>query len=377
MLAAILPRAHDLPRDLCEARRVLSAAPMISRQDRLRGVLLGTAVGDSLGLPREGLSPRRAARLFGGAPLRHRFFFGRGSLSDDTEHAAMTAQALLAAPDEPARFARSLAWRLRGWLLALPPAVGWGTLRALVKLWLGFSPARSGVASAGNGPVMRAPLLGAALAHRPSLIAPMVRASCHLTHRDRRAEEGSLAIALAAAHAARGPVDPPALLAEIRAAVTEPSFTTALDAVATALERGDPPESLVPPEGVSGYVVHTVPAVLHVWLRSPGDFRRCVEETILLGGDADTTGAIVGGLAGAAAGAGAIPTEWLTGIAEWPRSRTWLTALADRLALRFPERGGGEPAAPLPLFWPALFPRNLLFLVVVLGHGLRRLLPPY
>jgi hypothetical protein len=186
-----------------------------------------------------------------------------------------------------------------------------------------------------------------------------------------------LVIALAAAHAARGPFDPPALLAELRAAVTEPSLGAALDAVAGALSRGDPPASLVPPEGVSGFVLHTVPAVLHVFLRSPTDVRRCVEETILLGGDADTTGAIVGGLAGAAAGAGAIPAEWLAGITDWPRSRGWLVALGDRLTTRFPESGEGAPARPLPLFWPAILPRNLLFLGIALAHGFRRMAPPY
>lgn len=33
--------------------------------DRLVGILLGTAVGDALGMPAEGLSPRRRRRLTG------------------------------------------------------------------------------------------------------------------------------------------------------------------------------------------------------------------------------------------------------------------------------------------------------------------------
>src|SRR6185312_13056398 len=172
------------------------------RLDRLTGALLGTAVGDALGLPREGLSRRRARRLFGDSPIEHRFLLGRGMVSDDTEHACMTAQALLAAPDDPARFARSLAWRLRGWLAAMPAAVGWGTLRAIVKLWLGFSPARSGVVSAGNGAAMRAPVLGASLAFHPDRLDAVARASARITHRDPRAEEGALVVTLAAAHAA-------------------------------------------------------------------------------------------------------------------------------------------------------------------------------
>src|SRR6185436_14806633 len=114
--------------------------------------LLGCAVGDSIGLPREGLSPRRAQRLFGSGPLTHRLVFGRGMISDDTEHACMTMQALLASNGDVDRFRRSLAWRLRGWLVTLPAGIGWATLRSIVKLWLGFS---GGVSSAGNGPAMR------------------------------------------------------------------------------------------------------------------------------------------------------------------------------------------------------------------------------
>ena len=38
---------------------------------------------------------------------------------------------------------------------------------------------------------------------------------------------------------------------------------------------------------------------------------------------------------------------------------------------------GPRPPRPLPLFWPAFVPRNLLFLAVILFHGFRRLLPPH
>src|SRR5262249_38292973 len=132
-------------------------ALVMDRVDRLSGVLLGTAVGDALGLPREGLSAQRASKLYGLAPLQHRFCFGRGMTSDDTEHACMVAQSLLSAPDNADAFIRSLAGRLRIWLVGMPAGIGWATLRAILKLWMGFSPRRSGVLSAGNGPAMRAP----------------------------------------------------------------------------------------------------------------------------------------------------------------------------------------------------------------------------
>ena len=84
-------------------------------------------------------------------------------VSDDTEHTCLVAQALCAAPTDADRFARHLARGLRWWLLGLPAGIGSATLRATLKLWLGFPPARSGVFSAGNGPAMRSAILGAAM----------------------------------------------------------------------------------------------------------------------------------------------------------------------------------------------------------------------
>lgn len=66
----------------------------------ITGCLLGTAVGDAIGLPYEGLTRQRAARLLG-APDRHRLLFGRGMVSDDTEHTCMVAQALIVSGGDP------------------------------------------------------------------------------------------------------------------------------------------------------------------------------------------------------------------------------------------------------------------------------------
>jgi ADP-ribosylglycohydrolase len=357
-----------------------------SREDRIAGAILGTAVGDALGLPREGLSRRRARKLFGDPPLRHRFLLGRGMVSDDTEHTCMTGQALLRAPDDADAFARALAWRLRFWLLGLPAGTGRATLRAVVKLWLGFSPSRSGVWSAGNGPAMRAALLGICLGHDRERLRAHVRASARLTHTDPRAERGAFLVALAAHFGAvRGwqGIRGEGFLREVHEALpdADAELRGLLGRLEDHLGRDAPAEELADAlglyRGVSGYVYHTVPLALYCWLRHPGDFRRAVEEVIALGGDADSTGAVVGGIAGATLGAGGIPAEWLAGLLEWPRSVPWVRRLAERLALQFPSRGSSEKQRPLALFWPWLFPRNLFFLAVVLGHGFRRLLPPY
>jgi ADP-ribosyl-[dinitrogen reductase] hydrolase len=307
-------------------------------------------------------------------------------VSDDTEHTCLVGQALLCAPDDAERFARQLAWRLRWWLLALPAGVGLATARAILKLWLGFAPQSSGVYSAGNGPVMRASLLGVCLGRRPDRLRAYIRASTRLTHTDMRAERGALVVAWAAYYGALdGPsrMSASSLLALIREGLGDcaPELAALLQKVHDHLEVDAPAQKLAEAlrleKGVTGYVYHTVPLALYCWLRSPGDFRRAVEEVIALGGDTDTTGAIVGALAGATVGAPGIPRDWLSGICEWPRTAGWMGMLAARLAEQFPEEGEREPLGALGFFWPGVLARNLLFLCVVLLHGFRRMLPPY
>lgn len=357
----------------------------MDRSQRMIGLLLGTAVGDALGLPFEGISAGRVARMLRGRPLGHRLLLGRGLLSDDTEHACMTAQALLASDCDTKRFAHSLAWRLRGWLMALPPAIGWGTLRSIVKLWLGFGPRRSGVWSAGNGAAMRAPVIGACLAHDLSRLRDTVAASTRMTHSDPRAAAGALAIALAARAAmSDSRVHVSAVLEVIRQEVDDAELLVSIACVERHLARNSSPLDVACElgleDGVTGYIHHTVPMVLFCWLRYRGDFVGAVEATVRLGGDTDTTAALVGALAGAEVGVCGIPPAWSTGIADWPRSRGWLHRLGARLAAAFPsdslppsQRSHGEP-----IFWPMLPIRNLLFLVIVLVMvGFRRALPPY
>jgi len=60
----------------------------------------------------------------------------------------------------------------------------------------------------------------------------------------------------------------------------------------------------------SGYVVHTLEAALWAFLRN-NDYEMAVKEVVFLGEDADTTGTVVGGLAGTYYGLEIIPEEWL------------------------------------------------------------------
>jgi len=127
----------------------------MSTESAIHGTILGTVFGDAMGLPYEALSRCRAQRLWG-EPDRHHFIFGRGMMSDDGEHTCLVASALCCSGADVEIFRRCLAWQFRWWLLGFPAGIGSATLRSLLKLWLGFSPTRSGVFSAGNGPACQA-----------------------------------------------------------------------------------------------------------------------------------------------------------------------------------------------------------------------------
>lgn len=346
------------------------------KSNAVAGAILGCAIGDALGLPYEALPRRRGVRLVG-QPDRYRFLFGRGMVSDDTEHTCIVAQALCEHPTDPQAFARAMGRRLRWWLFSIPAGIGLATLRACIKLTLGFSPDTSGVFSAGNGPAMRSAVLGAAIDDL-DLLRRFVRASTRITHIDPKAEEGAFAIALAAWCAKQGlhcshdyfprlrdtfPLTDEFedLMAQVESSVLREETT---DRFALAIGSD---------KGVSGYIYRTAPVCLHAWLSHPCDPQSAIDCIIRCGGDTDTTAAIVGGIVGSGVGNAALPPGMLDGLLEWPRSVAWMERLAADITKAMASQTPVRPPELLPLSAP----RNLLFLTTVLLHGFRRLLPPY
>lgn len=351
--------------------------PIGHHASSIPGFMLGTMIGDAIGLPYEGIGPRRLTALLGSKPLRHRLLLRYGLVSDDTEHMLMTVAAWQRSQGDAGDFARHLARRLRWWMLAVPPATGLATAKACLRLLVGVPPHRSGVRSAGNGPVMRAGVLGV-LCDTETELGAFVRAASHITHTDERAEHGSLAIALAA-RVARVTVDRQAMIIayfeSVERMVPEGAMRNAIEDVRESVDRGETTEAYVTSigceRGVSGFVMHTVPVVLHLWMSNPSDYREGVSRMIRLGGDTDTTAAILGGLLGAGAGSD-LPQDWLKGIKDFPVT----PALVNRVA----ESAESDAKSGKPTFsprWLAQVPRNLAFLAIVLVHGARRTLPPY
>lgn len=352
----------------------------IKKDDAIIGCLLGTAVGDALGLCCEGISKSRQRRIYP-EMNRYHFLFGRGMVSDDTEHTCMVAQALIVSAGDVQIFTNSLAWRSRWWLLGLPAGIGYATLRAILKLWLGFPPDRSGVFSAGNGPAMRSAIIGVCYGHDPELLCKLVRASTRLTHTDPKAEFGAKAIAVAAYMASsQSDIAPQRYYQTLQNVLGREAteFLALMAATIESVEAGQSTEEFAAQIGqrlgVSGYIYHSVPVVLHGWLRHQRDYRAAIMEVIRCGGDTDTTAAILGAIIGASVGNSGIPPEWLSGFWEWPRSVCWIEQLGRRLA-EVTSEGIRQPALKLPVY--GVFLRNIFFLLVVLGHGFRRLLPPY
>ncbi len=350
-----------------------------SAVESIHGAILGCAVGDALGLPYEGLSARRGARLWG-EPTRHRFLGSWGMVSDDTEHTCLLAEALCLAPNDTEQLTREFAARLRWWLLGAPAGIGLATLQAILKLWCGYSPMRSGVYSAGNGPAMRSALLGAACESLEQL-REFVLATTRITHTDPKAFEGALAVALAAHSARRGQTDPRIYAQEyanLSRLGADTEFATLLDQVLASVQQQEPTASFAQrigcSSGVSGYVLRTVPVALHVWWSSPRDYALAVPAVIRCGGDTDTTAAIVGGIIGAGVGPQGIPTAWREKLAEWPRTGAWMAELAASVAAA---QATGQPQRPPRILPGTIILRNSLFLTLVLGHLIRRGLPPY
>jgi ADP-ribosylglycohydrolase len=348
-------------------------------ENSLAGCLLGVAVGDAMGLPMEGIGPERQRKLYP-ALNGHYMLLGKGLVSDDTEHVAMVARTLSAHGFDEGEFAKHLAKELRKWILALPAGVGLATLRSCGKLLMGYGPYGSGVFSAGNGPCMHSPILGVFTGSDPLRMKGLVTISTRITHTDPKALNGAVAIALAAYMSKREALSATEFLDRLTPLLEDDSgeFIGLINQAVSSADSGESAASFAASlgleKGVTGYIYHTVPVVLQIWLRNRNDYRTAISEAIRLGGDTDTVAAILGGIVGAGVGPGGIPTKWIEDIIDWPLDIEHLMKLAKIMSKAIHDK---TPRKPPSLFFPFQLVRNLLFMTLVLAHGARRLAPPY
>jgi ADP-ribosyl-[dinitrogen reductase] hydrolase len=298
--------------------------------DRIKGSMLGLALGNALGAPFEG---RMAAEVPDPLPALELPWMGLppGSATDDTAMARNLVRSLAARgefdPDD-------LVARHREWFRSGPPDIDAFTRRVLSRVDGGedaFEAARSvweergPEVSAGNGSVMYCAPLGLAYADRPEellVVAPRLSA---LTHFDERCRTAVVAVTLTVAALTRGQSPEGAVAAGL--------------AVVVDREGGEELEYLVEMAGVGrridgpdqGFCLFTAGVALQSLLGT-GDFEIEVSRVVALGGDTDTNAAVAGALLGTVVGENGLPQAWLDRLQDRQAIR------AEALALVTPGR---------------------------------------
>lgn len=173
---------------------------------------------------------------------------------------------------------------------------------------------------------MRIAPLGAWYAHDPEQATHQAEISAYTTHQHREAVVGSMAVAAAAALAAAptGPPTPTGLLDGVIALVPRSAVGAGLRRARDMLDYDDAATvAAVLGCGRRTSAHDTVPFALWSAARGLGDFEQAFWTTAQVGGDVDTTCAIVGGVV-AAGGRAAVPAGWLERteeLPEWAPSR--------------------------------------------------------
>src|SRR5690349_15277376 len=180
-----------------------------------------------------------------------------------------------------------------------------------------------GQGSWGNGAAMRIAPLGAWYADDPEQATHQAEISAYPTHQHREAVVGAMAVAAAAALVAApgGPPGPEALLDGVVALVPARSAVGAgLRRARDMLDYGDAATvAAVLGCGRRTTAHDTVPFALWSDARSLGDYETAFWTTAQVGGDVDTTCAIVGGIL-ASGEAGTPPEAWarqVEALPEW------------------------------------------------------------
>jgi len=294
---------------------------------RAQASLLGLAVGDALGATVEFMTAGEIQakygvhrKLIGGGWLR----LDPGQVTDDTQMSMCIARSIVEVGYSPEDIAR----RFVTWYQSKPPDVGNTCRRGIARfINQGTVHGLPNEGDAGNGAVMRmAPVAVAALADE-RLLEAMTIGQAHITHHHALSDAASLLV---------GRLIQLALIGHSMDRLQR----QANDTVAKIRNfRYAPYHGLATP-----YVVDTMQTVLH-FLFNTSSFEECVTKTVNQGGDADTTGAIVGAIAGAYYGMNGIPREWLRKLD--PAVRGELTELAGRLVDKSP-LANGQPVTVFP-----------------------------
>jgi ADP-ribosylglycohydrolase len=168
-----------------------------------------------------------------------------------------------------------------------------------------------GSGSWGNGAAMRVAPLGAFFADDPAEAARQAALSATVTHTHPEAVAGTIAVAVAAAHAARGPLPPGPFIDRVLEHVPHGKVHDGIAEARRMLTVTDPQTAAYFLGNGRTVASHdTVPFTIWAAARHLTNYRQAIWATAAAGGDIDTTCAIVGGITAAGLDSGHLPDTW-------------------------------------------------------------------
>lgn len=261
-------------------------------------VLLGTAIGDALGVPFETFLINNPLLLewdgksFLGSKYHN---LEPGQYSDDTQFSILVAESLI---NNNGFNPTDLSARYVDWFFS-GVARGYGktTKLAMEALKSGKHWSESGiVGSLGNGTAMRAAPFGIYFRDDFKSLIESVKIDSNITHVSEDAEAGAIAIALAAAYAVNH--DTEDLLDKIHEQLPDCKTKKTIYSLDALINADITPAQALRVLGTKANVQETVPSAIYCFLKF-NTYHEAVEAAIRAGGDTDTTAAIVGALFGA------------------------------------------------------------------------------
>jgi poly(ADP-ribose) glycohydrolase ARH3 len=297
------------------------------RLDRARGALLGTFVGDALGMPFEGAPPTEVPEQLEMLDAR----LGRGTYTDDTQMTIALAESLLEADGVDEQHIG------RAFLAAYDPRRGYGSgTRAVMTLIAqGVAAVEAagrvfdGHGSLGNGAAMRVAPIAVRYAQDQQALFDAARRSARVTHGHPVGVDAAV-VQAAAVGAALGGADP---LEAARAAAATTQLRERLAHAAALLTERLAPGEVATALGNRPTATESVPTAIYA-AAAHARFEDAVGFAVRCGGDADTIGAMAGAIAGARDGASAIPVRWRDSLEDGPKGRSHVELLAELLADR-------------------------------------------
>ncbi len=307
-------------------------------KDKFVGCMLGTHVGDALGMPVEGYDCKTIVANYGELRQMLDARMGAGTYTDDTEMMIGIAESIVKykgfnGKDMADKFV-NLYNPERGY--------GGGTVRALSLIKEGidwnFAGERVfGGGSFGNGSSMRIAPIGAFYYDDPNKLREVAYDSSRVTHAHPLGKEGAALQAFAVANAIN--LDPSEELNKqsfvsdlIRFVADEGEiYRTKLQYIKEFLEGVPHKAEVINKLGHDSSAPNSVPTAIYAFISHSHDFEDSVAYAVSLGGDTDTIGAMTGAISGAYHGKRGIPKRWLDVLENSERGRDYIERLAEKL----------------------------------------------